>query len=75
MSSSSYIRNFKLLACFCDCTGQFVSDLVGNPEDRFSRVEAQMIHMAHEQVVRSLKSCVKFDSLMCDEAALFISLS
>ena len=21
------IRNFKLLACFCDCTGRFVSDL------------------------------------------------
>ena len=23
-------------------TGRFVSDLVGNPEDRFSRVEAQI---------------------------------
>ena len=23
-------------------TGRFMSDLVGNPEDRFSRVEAQM---------------------------------
>ena len=32
--------NFKLLACFCDCTDQFVSDLVGNPTDRFSRVAA-----------------------------------
>ena len=42
ISSSSYIPNFKLLACFCDCTGQFVSDLVGNPEDRFSRVAAQL---------------------------------
>ena len=23
-------QNFKLLACFCDCTGRFVSDLFGN---------------------------------------------
>ena len=45
-SSSSYIRNFKLLACFCDCTGQFVSDLVGNPEDWFSRVAAQIMMMS-----------------------------
>ena len=33
---------FKLLACFYDCTGRFVSDLVGNPEDRFSRVAAHV---------------------------------
>ena len=26
----SYIRNFKLLALFCACTGWFVSDLFGN---------------------------------------------
>ena len=24
------LQNFKLLACFCDCTGRFVSDLFGN---------------------------------------------
>ena len=35
-------KNFKPLACFCDCTGWFVSDLVGNPEDRFSRVAAHL---------------------------------
>ena len=29
---------FKLLACFCNCTGRFVSDLFGNPEDQFFRV-------------------------------------
>ena len=28
---------FKPLATFCGCTARFVSDLVGNPEDRFSR--------------------------------------
>ena len=31
----TYIQNFKLLTIFCDCTGLFVSNLVGNPEDRF----------------------------------------
>ena len=27
---------------FCDCTGRLMSDLVGNPEDRFSRVAAHI---------------------------------
>ena len=30
------IRNLKPLAIFCGCTARFVSDLVGNPEDRVS---------------------------------------
>ena len=30
------------LAIFCDCTARFVSDLVGNPEDRFSHNEAHI---------------------------------
>ena len=30
------MQNFKPLATFCGCTARFVSDLVGNPEDRFS---------------------------------------
>ena len=34
---------FKPLAIFCGCTDQFVSDLVGNPEDRFSHNEAHII--------------------------------
>ena len=33
---------FKILTFFQDCTGWFVSDLVGNPEDRFSRVAAHL---------------------------------
>ena len=37
-------RNFKLLACFCDSTGRFVSDLVGNPKDRFSHVAAHLMY-------------------------------
>ena len=40
--SSSYIQNFKPLAILCGCTAQFVSDLVGNPEDQFSHNEAQI---------------------------------
>ena len=35
-------ENFKLLAIFCGCTAWSVSDLVGNPEDRFSHNEAHM---------------------------------
>ena len=37
--------NFQALslAIFCDCTARFVSDLVGNPEDRFSHNESQII--------------------------------
>ena len=44
-SSISLLKSviFKLLACLCDCTGRFVSDLVGNPEDRFSHVVAQIL--------------------------------
>ena len=38
----SKIRNFKPLSIFCDCTAWFVSDLVGNSEDRFSHKEAHM---------------------------------
>ena len=39
------IRNFKLLALFCDCTGRFVSDLFGNhiagfPTRRLNYVES-----------------------------------
>ena len=37
------IRNFKSPAIFCGCTARFMSDLVGNPEDRFSHNEAHII--------------------------------
>ena len=36
------LENFKLLACFCDCTGSFVSDLVGNTKCWFSHSVAQL---------------------------------
>ena len=35
------ISEISSLASFCGCTGQFESTLVANPEDRFSRDEAQ----------------------------------
>ena len=35
-------ENFKPLAIFCGCTARFVSDLVGNPENRFSHDEAHI---------------------------------
>ena len=40
--SSSLIQTFKLLAFFCDYTGRFVSELVANPEDRFSHITTQI---------------------------------
>ena len=37
------MRNIKPLAILCECTARFVSDLVGNPENRFSHNEAQIL--------------------------------
>ena len=37
---STYIRNFKVLACFWDCTGRFASD--GTPNGWFSNDTAQI---------------------------------
>ena len=34
---------FQASSFFCDCTDRFVSDKVGNPENRFSRVAAHLI--------------------------------
>ena len=41
-SSFTYNQNFKILAFTCGCIGRFVSDLVRNPEDSFSRVTAHI---------------------------------
>ena len=45
---SLYFLNLEFQASrsscvFCGCTARFVSDLVGNPEDRFSHNKAQII--------------------------------
>ena len=44
-TDSTLYKKIKLLTCFCDCTGQFVSDLVRNCEDRFSRVVAHISYV------------------------------
>ena len=40
VQSYYYFRTFKLIAYFCDRKGQFVSDLVGNPNCWFSHAKA-----------------------------------
>ena len=45
-SPLTFIQNFKLLAFIFDSTGQFVSDLVGNPEDGYSPITAHLIQNA-----------------------------
>ena len=41
-STIPLLLNLKPLAIFCNSTARFVSDLVGNPEDRFSHNEAHL---------------------------------
>ena len=58
--------DFKPLAIVCDCTARFVSDLVGNPEDRFSHNEAHLTtssvsHLklcTHDQDLRIRNFCI-----------------
>ena len=40
------------ISSFCDCTGRFVSDLVGNPEDRFSCLESQLNKIMIHELLR-----------------------
>ena len=39
-----YFQNFKLLAFFCDCTGWFISDLVGNHGQVFMCYDSYEVH-------------------------------
>ena len=41
-TSTYYSRNFKTLASLCSQVGRLESDLVANPEDRFSLDEAHL---------------------------------
>ena len=43
---------------FCGCTGWFVSDLVGNPEDRFSGVTAQVASDQVSRIMRKPAICI-----------------
>ena len=45
---------FQFLACLCNCGDWFETHFVGNPEDRFCRVEAQMYEMVYQQAHKSL---------------------
>ena len=72
----STIPTHKSLAFFCDCTGRFVSCLVGNPEDWFSHITAQVIEwittvqyiphtLNNEKRISSIrkKDCIKITNL------------
>ena len=51
-------KNFKPPAIFCGCTAQFVSDLVGNPKDRFS---CEAAHLSYDtSVIQRISSCCKY---------------
>ena len=43
---STIIRNFQPLAIFCSRTARFVSDLIGNTDNRFSRDVAEIMLLA-----------------------------
>ena len=49
----SLIRHFKPLTIFCGCTVWFVTDLVGNPEDRFSHDAAHQLLSLHHLIGNS----------------------
>ena len=48
-----FFLNPKFRDIFCSCKGRFVSDMIGNPEDRFSGVAAQMIYDISELINKS----------------------
>ena len=41
--SNFLIQTFKSLTILCDCAARFVSELAGNPEERFAHIEAKII--------------------------------
>ena len=51
-----YIRKFNRLAFSCDCTGQFVSDLVGNCKKRLSGDVAHFETVPDYEILASHKS-------------------
>ena len=53
--STKSLRLKSELLAFCDCTGQFVSDLLGHPEDRFSHVAALI-----SAIIGTVNACVYF---------------
>ena len=54
------IRNFKPPAIFCGSTARFVSDLIGNAEDRYSHNEAHNIpsfYIRNNKTQENFHSC------------------
>ena len=68
------IRNYKTLACFCSWAGRFEAYLV-NPEDRFSRDEAQLFQFPLESIifaVSAMSAYVKLNDSIFFAAAVKI---
>ena len=69
-------QNFKPLANFCDYTAQFVSDLVGNPEDRFSQNEAHILYQPSKTHSLISTFVVLVDSILplnfLDQAVIYL---
>ena len=55
----------KALTIFCNCTARFVSDLVGNPEDRFSHNEAHL--KLHERKTTTYHQIHTLTGLGCEK--------
>ena len=64
--------SFITLACLCSWADWFEIYLVGNPEDRFSRDEAQMVTFSCQGVVKVLDFFAQFGSyhLICSNKQL-----
>ena len=54
------------LVIFCGCTARFMSDQVGNPEDRFSQNEAQIIDYELLDMIMLYFDCCSVDGITGD---------
>ena len=71
IDSTISLQNFKPLAIFCGCTARDVSDLVGNPEDRFSHNEAHLCILQHHGTsVLGLRCLSLYQKMGCQSAKL-----
>ena len=49
---------FQASSNLCRCTGRFVSDLIGNPKDRFSHIAAHIIHVTSRPRKTIIMLCI-----------------
>ena len=69
-------EKFTLLAIFHSCTGRFLSDLVGTPEDRFSRVTAQIWPKSSLEILfRSSITPCKFNAIHFHQTKILLILN